>query len=308
MTRRLLLVHAHPDDETINHGVTMASAVAAGVGVTLITCTRGELGEVVAEDLAHLRGDPVALGAHREGELAAAMTVLGVVDHRFLGADVGVRYRDSGMVTLPGGLAATPTDLHPDAFAGAELDTAAQHVARVIREVRPHVVLTYESGGGYGHPDHVMAHRVTMRAVELAAEAGAGGDSGPAWQVAKIYGAVIPRSLVEAFLTDTTPLANGLSIDGPLPSMIVDDERVAAVLDRPTALDRKVEALAIHRSQVVVDPVARTATAADGFTQPILGVEWGLLLAGDRHPPFDDQGRELDIFAGTRQPGIGDSG
>lgn len=295
--RRLLLVHAHPDDETLNNGATMAMAVADGVQVTLVTCTRGEQGAVVADDLAYLRGDPDALAAHRETELAAAMTVLGVSDHRYLGADHGVRYRDSGMVTLPGGLAGTPDDLHPDAFAAADPDAAASHLARVMREVRPHVVLTYDPTGGYGHPDHVMAHRVALRAVETAARPGDGG--GP-WAVPKVYAAVWPldvvRTALRALRDSGRPVADP---DGPLPGMVVPDHQVTAVVDGSAHWAAKAEALQAHRSQMRVDMAAGTTTQDDGVAAPIVATEWYQLLWGVPAGPLDADGREADLFAGT---------
>src|SRR5664279_2117914 len=187
--RRMLLVHAHPDDETINNGATMARYAAEGVHVTLITCTRGEMGEVIPSELAHLAAEQQdTLGEHRVGELAAAMAALGVTDHRFLDEVTGpfrpVHYRDSGMAWGPDGTAVAAPDTRPGAFALADVEDAAARLAAVIRQVRPQVVVTYEPGGGYGHPDHVQAHRVTMRAVEQAERPGPGDD---AWQVPKLY-------------------------------------------------------------------------------------------------------------------------
>src|SRR5438445_9134466 len=107
--RRLLLVHAHPDDETINNGVTMARYVAEGAHVTLVTCTLGEEGEVLVPELAHLAADQTdELGPHRINELAAAMKELGVTDHRFLGAPG--KYRDTGMIYDENGHAAVPPE------------------------------------------------------------------------------------------------------------------------------------------------------------------------------------------------------
>ena len=160
--RRLLLVHAHPDDETINNGATMAQYVADGAHVTLVTCTLGEEGEVLVPELAHLAADKDdALGQQRINELATAMEALGVRDHRFLGG--AGHYRDSGMMGLP-------TNDRPECFWQADVDEAADLLVAVIREVRPQVVVTYDENGGYGHPDHIQAHRVAMRAVERAAD------------------------------------------------------------------------------------------------------------------------------------------
>jgi len=138
-------VHAHPDDETINNGATMARYVADGAGVTLLTCTLGEEGEVLVPELAQLAADQAdQLGGYRIGELRAAMAVLGVTDLRFLGG--AGRYRDSGMM-------GTPANEHPRAFWNADLDEAVGHAVAVVREVRPQVVVTYDgslstAGGG----------------------------------------------------------------------------------------------------------------------------------------------------------------
>src|SRR3954462_6982051 len=160
--RRLLLVHAHPDDEVIGTGATMARYAAEGAAVTLVTCTLGEEGEVLVPELAMLAADQAdQLGGYRISELAAACASLGVIDHRFLGG-VG-RYRDSGMMGVP-------ANENPRCFWRADLREAAEHLVAVIREVRPQVVVTYDPNGFYGHPDHIQAHRVAMEAVRLAAD------------------------------------------------------------------------------------------------------------------------------------------
>jgi N-acetyl-1-D-myo-inositol-2-amino-2-deoxy-alpha-D-glucopyranoside deacetylase len=164
--RRLLLVHAHPDDESIYTGATMARYAAEGVQVTLVTCTLGELGEIIPPSLAHLADpDGAGLGEYRTGELAAACAALGVTDHRFLGGPG--RWRDSGMMGTAG-------NDDPRCFWRADVDRAARALLDVIGEVRPQVLLTYDANGAYGHPDHIQAHRVAWRACELA------GPDGPA--------------------------------------------------------------------------------------------------------------------------------
>ncbi|MEY9935563.1 N-acetyl-1-D-myo-inositol-2-amino-2-deoxy-alpha-D-glucopyranoside deacetylase [Catenulispora sp. GP43] len=186
--RRLLLVHAHPDDEVITTGATMAGYAAEGVHVTLVTCTAGEEGEVLVPELAHLAADREdRLADVRVVELVNAMTALGVADHRFLGG-VG-RYRDSGMM-------GTPANDRPHAFWTADLDEAARHLVKVVREIRPQVLITYDENGGYGHPDHIQAHRVAMRAAELAADPAFAPEHGAAWEVAKIYWTAMPKSVL----------------------------------------------------------------------------------------------------------------
>jgi len=184
----LLAVHAHPDDETLASGGLLATWAASGEPVTVVTCTRGERGEVIAlpgtasAGLAHLEGDGPALAAYRETELAAALEALGdgAIEHLFLDAvdlpaglgraQAGTRFEDSGMAWVALGIAGPSPDAPRNAFAHVPLDDAAARLAAVVRDRRPAVVVTYEPGGGYGHPDHVRAHEVAVRALTLAAD------------------------------------------------------------------------------------------------------------------------------------------
>ena len=157
--RRLLLVHAHPDDESIATGATMARYAAEGAQVTLVTCTLGEMGEIIPIELRNL--SPDQLGQHRIGELDVACAELGVTDHRYLGGPG--RWRDSGMM-------GTPPNVDPRCFWQADVDEAAAELAKVITEVDPQAIVSYDANGFYGHPDHIQAHRVTARARQLAAD------------------------------------------------------------------------------------------------------------------------------------------
>ena len=153
MSRRLLLVHAHPDDETIGTGVTMARYVAERAEVTLVTCTLGEEGEILVPDLVHLAADAQdELGLHRQGELADAMSRLGVTDHRLLGGPG--RFRDSGMI-------GTPSNDRTDCFWRTDLLVAATELVSVIREVREEVGVeidtpTYVSSQPWPFPHSLM--------------------------------------------------------------------------------------------------------------------------------------------------------
>jgi N-acetyl-1-D-myo-inositol-2-amino-2-deoxy-alpha-D-glucopyranoside deacetylase len=166
--RRLLLVHAHPDDETLTTGGTIARyAHEPDTSVTVVTCTLGEQGEVIPPQLALLGPDEAdQLGGYRIGELAAACAALGVTDHRYLGGPG--RWRDSGMALAGHGVrAALPEVLHPRAFAAPEaFDAEVDALVAVLEEVAPQVVVTYGPDGGYGHPDHVRAHDITVAALE----------------------------------------------------------------------------------------------------------------------------------------------
>jgi len=180
--RRLLLVHAHPDDESIYTGAAMARYTAEGARVTLVTCTLGELGEIIPPSLAHLAADKEdRLGEYRTGELAAACAALGVTDHRFLGGPG--RWRDSGMMGTEG-------NDDPRCFWRADVNQAAAALLEVILEVRPQVLVTYDADGAYGHPDHIQAHRVAWRAFELATSAD--GPDGPPASMAKFYATAAP--------------------------------------------------------------------------------------------------------------------
>jgi N-acetyl-1-D-myo-inositol-2-amino-2-deoxy-alpha-D-glucopyranoside deacetylase len=169
----VLFVHAHPDDESISTGATIATLVDRGAEVVVLTCTRGERGEVIPADLQHLQGSPEELGSYRESELGAALDALGVDDHRMLGnanarwtGRAPRRYLDTGMVWGPSG-ASAPAELDSDSLSAAELDEVAADIAAVIIEFEPDVVVSYDSHGGYGHPDHVRTHEATRTATQV---------------------------------------------------------------------------------------------------------------------------------------------
>ncbi|HKB30566.1 MAG TPA: N-acetyl-1-D-myo-inositol-2-amino-2-deoxy-alpha-D-glucopyranoside deacetylase [Streptosporangiaceae bacterium] len=279
--RRLLLVHAHPDDESIWTGGIMAKYAAEGAHVTLVTCTLGELGEVIPAALDYLRaerGD--GLGAYRTGELAAACAALGVTDHRFLGG--AGRWRDSGMM-------GTPANDDPGCFWRADLDVAAAELTGVIRAVRPQVIVTYDRGGGYGHPDHIQAHRVAWRAFERSA--------GQEWQVAKFYAYTVPRGvLADAVETvraaDTSFCLPGSAADLPYG---VPDEQVTTEIDVTAYLGAKLAAMRAHATQVSVD--GAFFALSNNVGQLALGTEYVTLLAGPRGKGTGPADREEDLFA-----------
>ena len=281
--RRVLFVHAHPDDETVSTGATMARYAASGAHVTLVTCTLGEEGEIHVPALAGLASaDGDQLGGYRYVELERACAVLGVSDHRFLGG--AGRFRDSGMM-------GTESNKHPRAFWGADLDEAAALLLEVIREVRPQVVVTYDTNGGYGHPDHIQTHRVAMRAVELAQAEGTGPD--------KVYWAAVPRSVLaiglEQFANSAAnPFAGVTNVD-ELP-FAVPDERIAARIDANAHSSAKLAAAEAHATQI--PPDSWLFTLASGFGSQFLGVEYYELAVGTRGPSSGPEGWEDDLFAG----------
>ncbi|WP_405984881.1 N-acetyl-1-D-myo-inositol-2-amino-2-deoxy-alpha-D-glucopyranoside deacetylase [Streptomyces sp. NBC_00872] len=295
--RRLLLVHAHPDDESINNGATMAKYAAEGALVTLVTCTLGEEGEIITPGLAHLAADREdGLGAHRIGELAAAMGELGVSDHRFLGGPG--RFRDSGMMGLP-------QNDREGAFWHTEVDEAAGHLVEVIREVRPQVLVTYDPNGGYGHPDHIQAHRVAMRAAALAADGAYGPGLGAPHSIGKIYWNRVPRSVaVEGFarLRDTGTDFPGIAEVDDIPG-VVDDSEITAVIDGAPYRERKAAAMRAHATQIAVD--GPFFALSNDLGQPIFAAEYYQLVHGVSGASAGE--REGDLFAGVTGDG-GDAG
>ena len=295
--RRLLLVHAHPDDETIGSGATMARYVAEGAGVTLVTCTGGERGEILVPELAHLAHDQEdKLAEHRRGELAEAMKELGVTDHRFLGG-FG-RYSDSGMQWHEDGYAVAGPDRPGNAFWDADLTEAATLLVEVVREVRPQVLVTYDQFGNYGHPDHIQAHRVATYAAHLAAVPTYRRDLGEPWEIAKIYWVSRAESSWRRGLRalrdagDTTSF-QGLDPDGPLP-MATPDADIAAQIDASEFAERKKAALLAHRTQIEVD--GRFFALSNHLGDEVLGVEWYRIAKGTPAP--GGGGWETDLFAG----------
>jgi len=296
--QRLLLVHAHPDDESIGTGATMAKYVAEGRGVTLVTCTGGEMGEILVPELEHLAADrDDRLAEHRRGELDDAMKILGVTDHRFLGG-FG-RYRDSGMAWHEDGHAVPGDDVHENAFWNADLTEAATLLVEVIRDVRPQVLVTYDQFGNYGHPDHIQAHRVAMYGAQLAAVPTYRRDLGEPWEIAKIYWLAMSESRMRARLTqlraagDTTTF-QGLDPEGPLP-MTTPDADLSAAVDAVDYVGLKMDALRAHRTQISVD--GPFFALSNNLGDRVWGTE-NFRIAKGQPAPHEPGGLETDLFAG----------
>ncbi|HEX5086565.1 MAG TPA: N-acetyl-1-D-myo-inositol-2-amino-2-deoxy-alpha-D-glucopyranoside deacetylase [Nocardioides sp.] len=297
--RRLLLVHAHPDDESITTGATMAKYVAEGAGVTLVTCTAGEMGEILVPDLVHLAADQEdKLGEHRRGEIADALGALGVTDHRWLGG-FGA-YRDSGMQWHEDGYAVAADTLHDNAFWRADLTEAADHLVAVIRELRPQVLITYDQFGGYGHPDHIQAHRVAMYAAQLAGVRSYRKDLGEPWEITKIYWISMSESRMRASLRairaagDTTSF-EGMDPDGPLPPFVTPDEDLSAAVDGSPYLEQKMQALRSYPTQITLDGPFFALSNNEG--NQMWGVEYFRIAKGEPGELGHD-GLEADIFSG----------
>ena len=283
--KRLLLVHAHPDDETINNGVTMAKYAVEGVHVTLVTCTRGEEGEVLVESLKNLASDKDdKLGDHREIELKDAMIELGISDFRFLGSP-NKKWRDSGMI-------GAPQNERKDVFWQSDLDEAANELVKVILEIKPQVMITYDEFGGYGHPDHIKAHQVAMRAAEISANQG--------WQITKIYWNTMPKSVLQTSMDKMKEMGSeffGAESVDELP-FAKDDELVTSVVKAQEYVPQKLAAMKAHATQISVDGPFFALSNNLGLS--VWADEYYTLVKGEIAPPFDENGRELDIFAGVK--------
>lgn len=287
-TPRLLFVHAHPDDETLSNGATIAHYAARGAQVRVVTCTLGEEGEVIGDRWAELAVDRAdQLGGYRVTELTAALRALGAGAPCYLGG--AGRWRDSGMPGTP--------PRRRQRFIDADEREAVGALVAVIREQRPHVVVTYDPNGGYGHPDHVHTHTVTTAAV---AAAGTADYPGEPWAVPKFYWAVFAAS---AFAAGWAALdRRDLLPEWTIPPYdefdfgYADADIDAVIETDPDALAAKAAALAAHATQVVVGPTGRACALSNNMALPILGEEHYVLaggVAGER----DGRGWETDLLA-----------
>ncbi len=267
-------MHAHPDDESITTGGTIARYAAEGAEVTVVTCTLGEEGEIIPPGLDQLgawAGDQ--LGGYRAGELAAAGSALDWSAHRYLGG-IG-RWRDSGM-------AGTPSAEHPRAFLRGSADEQAEQLLAVLDELRPQVVVGYDAFGGYGHPDHIRAHEITMSAAARATS------------VARVFHTVFSAGAVArglARLREAADVPFRVPADGELPT--TPDERITTTIDVAAHLGAKFAALRAHETQVQV-PGSREPCFAlsNGIAQPVPPAEYFVLARGDA------AGSATDLFGG----------
>ncbi|MCW2495562.1 MAG: 1D-myo-inosityl-2-acetamido-2-deoxy-alpha-D-glucopyranoside deacetylase [Jatrophihabitans sp.] len=290
----MLLVHAHPDDETIGSGTTMARYAAEGASVTLITCTMGELGEVLVPELEGIAAERAdQLGGYRISELAAAMAALGVTDHRFLGG--AGRWRDSGMMGTAGN--DDPRAFWACASDEAKFDEAVEQAVAVVRELRPQVLITYDEIGGYGHPDHIMAHRVAMAAVERAAQPEGEGEP---WSIEKVYWTAIPKSRLQAGI-DALAAAGQSFFDGVTSAEDLPfgnpDEQITTVIDGTDYAEAKDGAMRAHATQISVD--GPFFALSNNIGMELLALEYFRLVRGELGGDRNEAGHEVDLFSGV---------
>ena len=288
-TPRLLFVHAHPDDESLGNGATIAHYTARGAQVSVVTCTLGEEGEVIGDRWAELAVEQAdQLGGYRVGELTAALRALGVGAPIYLGG--AGRWRDSGMAGTP--------KRRRQRFIDADEREAVGALVAIIREQRPHVVVTYDPNGGYGHPDHVRAHTVTTAAV---AAAGTADYPGEPWTVPKFYWTVLSETAMEVGWRALNP-------EDLLPGWVIppreafdfgyaDSDIDAVVEAAPEARQAKAAALAAHATQVVVGPTGRACALSNDMALPIVAEEHYVLVGGSAGER-DERGWETDLLAG----------
>jgi N-acetyl-1-D-myo-inositol-2-amino-2-deoxy-alpha-D-glucopyranoside deacetylase/mycothiol S-conjugate amidase len=280
----LMAVHAHPDDECMGTGGVLAHYSDEGLRTVLVTATRGEEGEIVDPEL-----DPEAvkprLGDVRLEELRCACRHLGVEEFHILG------YRDSGM-------AGTPANAHPACLAQADVWEATGRLVRLIRELRPHVLTCYDEKGGYGHPDHIRVHQITVAAFHAAGNAAQYPELGPApWQPQKLYYPAYPRSYILGRYETMRSMGESTPLDRPDfdPNKVgTPDDQITTCIDISPYLSRKTAALLCHRTQVSPDwwffRVPSELFAAQ------FGREFFVRVAS--HVPVN--GSEHDLFAGLR--------
>ena len=271
---RLLAAFGHPDDEGFGSGGTLAMLAARGARVTLVCATNGDVGEISDPALA----TPETLAQVRQQELLNAMAVTGVTDVRFL------NYRDSGM-------AGTEENQHPNALHQADADVVTGRLVEVIKETRPHIVITHDPYGGYGHPDHRAMCRHTTEAFRLTrgATAAEGREqSGEAGRPpALLYYVCFPRSSFQRMWRmmeerDITPPFASREID----SLGTPDEEVTTLLDVRPYVDTKIASLNCHRTQI--DPNGPFSQLPQEMTREIMGTEYYALVMPEGLAPEDD--------------------
>lgn len=239
---RLLTVHAHPDDESITMGGTLALCADRGIRTAVVCCTDGQLATIYAPDMPEEETRP-RLGEIRREELRRACAALGVDEVHFLG------YHDSGM-------AGAETNDDPAAFWRSDVDAAVGRLVERIRAFRPHVVVTYDANGNYGHPDHVQAHRVTLLAVEAAYMRKLYPDAGEPWRISKMYYTAFPAGQARRAVEIAKQFGQESPFGDTPPEeldFVTRDELVTTVVECGEQMVRKQAALRAHHSQITDD-------------------------------------------------------
>jgi mycothiol conjugate amidase Mca len=281
-----MIVHAHPDDEVIGSGGTLARYGDAGVRTVLVTATLGEEGEIVVKEI-DTPENHARLAEIRREELRSATEILGIRHQEFLG------YRDSGM-------AGTPANQHPECFNQADLDEATARLVRLVRAYKPQVLISYNEWGGYGHPDHIACHKVTHAAFEAAADPARYPDSGPAWAPLKLYDINRPREITRRAWEQMRERGLKTPLDNPeydITRYTAPDEVVTTRIDVADYMQRKRQALLEHKTQIALD--GPFLSMPEDIGRQWFGVEY-FSLVKSRVPLPQRDGFEEDLFAGIR--------
>jgi len=270
-SRRVVFVHAHPDDEALQTGGTMARYADEGAHVCLITCTNGEVGEIAdVPELGTVEEIQPRLGEIRRAELVEACRRLGDVDLRMLG------FHDSGMD-------GTPENDVAHAFVQQDFDAVVAAIAGVLEEVRPQVLVTYNEYGGYGHPDHIRAHRAGIVAAQRCG-------------VDKIYYTAFPKSLIRMAREMAREIGYGpddFGTEEDVDRIGTDDDAITTVVDASGFVERKFAALEAHRTQL--GTTGAFFMIPSDLRRMAFGPEHYVLA----HPSLDMNGRkEVDLFEG----------
>jgi len=282
----LMVVHAHPDDEAIGTGGVLARYSDEGIRTVLVTATLGEEGEIVDPEL-NTPEIKARLAAVRREELQRAIAILGVTDLEILG------YRDSGMV-------GTESNEHPESFNKADLDEATGQLVQLVRAYRPQVLISYNEHGGYGHPDHIAAHKITVAAFAAAGDGARYPQAGEPWTPSKLYYTNSPRRQLQQAWAQMQERGLKTPLDNPdfdISRFTVPDDQITTVIEIGGYLQRKLDALLEHRTQIAVDGIF--LSIPEDIRQMVFGKEYFTRVA--THVPVQQQGEhEDDLFAGLR--------
>ena len=271
----VLAIFAHPDDEAFGSGGTLALLAARGARITLVCATDGDVGEISDPALA----TPENLAQVRQGELRQAMDVTGIADVRFLG------YRDSGM-------AGTPDNEHPDCLHQAEPEGVVRKIVEIIRQVRPHLLMTHDPTGAYGHPDHIATSRHTSAAHAAAGDANIPAE-GETWITPLLYYTCFPKSVFRGVWQKMVDLG----LDPPFARELADqigspDEEVTVTIDVGKYVSTKMASLDCHRTQM--NPNNAFNKLPEDYTRQLMSTEYFALAS------VSGPGCPEDLLAGLK--------
>ena len=282
----IMIVHAHPDDEAIGTGGSLARYSAEGVRTVLVTATLGEEGEIVVPEL-NTPEVKARLAEVRHEELRRAVAILGVSDLEILG------YRDSGMV-------GAESNSHPDCFNMADPDEAAGRLVRLVRAYKPQVLVSYNEFGGYGHPDHIACHKATVAAFEAAGDPARYPVAGPPWAPLKLYYTTLPRRQLQRAWEEMKARGLPTPLDDPsfdISRFTVPDDVVTTAVEVGAYMRQKLEALLVHRTQIAPD--GRFMTIPEDIRREMFSREYFTRVATRVVVP-ENGAYEDDLFAGLR--------